>query len=218
LKTRLANRSTAALTRVEVVIILMVVGFLAFTSLSALSAAKRNARTIKCIDNLKRVGLNFVEWANDHGGDFPMQVSTTNGGTMELIGKAGAFVHFQALSSKLNPQFLFCPADRSKSPAVAWSPSFGNENLSYFVDLDAREGAATNILAGDRDLALDGAPMTPGLLMLSSDSPAGWSGQIHGRFGNLAFADGSVQAYLDAGKLRQAFQNTGVATNRLVLP
>jgi prepilin-type processing-associated H-X9-DG protein len=210
-----------------VLLIAVVVGIFVFLVLGFWSAAKRRAQIIQCGNNLKKVGLSFRMWSADHRDNLPMEASVTNGGTMELAEKADAFVHFQALSNvdlqsvseKFEPKLLVCPADREKAASVFFDANFGNQNLSYFIDLDAKEdGGETNFLAGDRNLTLEGTPVTSGLLKLHSGAAVGWSRNIHREFGNICFADGSVQGSLDATKLQQALQRTGMATNRLAIP
>ena len=60
-------------------------------------------------------------------------------------------------------------------------------------------------------------PGKSGLLQLSSNSPVNWTAARHVVQGNVALADGSVQGFI-APKLRSALGETGVATNRLLIP
>src|SRR5947208_2059816 len=43
------------------------------------------APRINCTNNLKQLGLAYAQWGLDHQDKFPMQVSVTNGGTMEFV-------------------------------------------------------------------------------------------------------------------------------------
>jgi len=95
------------------------------------------AQRISCVNNLKQIGLAFKEWALDNGDRFPFNVSTNDGGTMELcsVGEDGfarnPALHLQVMSNELNtPKILVCPEDYSKIPAA----SFGllrPENITY---------------------------------------------------------------------------------------
>jgi hypothetical protein len=232
MKPHRTSKRIAAVTRIEVAVIIAVVGFIALAVLPAVSAAKRLVQTTQCRDNLKSVGLSFRLWAGENGprcnrqGDFfPMGLSITNGGTLELVEKADAFVHFQVLSNvypnflsnRFESKFLVCPADKEKVAAVSFATSFGNQNVSYFIDLDTKEdGTETNILAGDRNLTLNGTPLPSGLLKLTADSAVGWSKQIHKRRGQLVFADGRVEENITS--LQPFLKATGLATNRLAIP
>jgi len=60
------------------------------------------AMRINCINNLKQVGLSFRQWALDHGDQYPFNVSTNAGGTMELYAVgSGGFDNNAAFTSKL---------------------------------------------------------------------------------------------------------------------
>src|ERR1700712_3928145 len=82
---------------------------------------------ISCANNLRQVGLAFRIWAGDGGDKFPMQVSVTNGGTMELVESGTVFPHFQIMSNELNtPKVLYCRIefDQAKTQATSFDTSF----------------------------------------------------------------------------------------------
>jgi prepilin-type processing-associated H-X9-DG protein len=72
-------------------------------------------------------------------------------------------------------------------------------------------------LSGDDNFAIGGVPVKSGLLQLLTNTPVAWTKTRHKLYGNIGLADGSVQQLTTDG-LRQALQQTGVATNRLVIP
>lgn len=91
---------------------------------------------INCVNNLKQIGLVFRMWSDDHG-NYPFNVSTNAGGTMEwcAVGKDGfdsnVWLHLQVMSNELStPKVLACPKDSSKKPAVDFQ-SLGPANVSY---------------------------------------------------------------------------------------
>jgi prepilin-type processing-associated H-X9-DG protein len=186
-----------------------------------------------CVNNLKMVGLAFSQWALDNGDKYPMQVSVTNGGTMEWVGSRPVYFHFLVMSNELNtPKILFCPqeSDSQRQPAVTFFPSPGlgasqvpltnDLNLSYFVGVDAHDRQPSMFLAGDRHLSAGGKPLPPGLVELWTNGPVAWAKPVRSRHndgGNIALADGSVQSLNDA-QLRLALAMTGKATNRLAMP
>ncbi len=105
--------------------------------LPALGRAKYKAQSINCSNNLKQIGLAFRTWAIDNNDQFPFNVSTNNGGTLELClpGSDGfdrnAAFHFRVMSNELStPRILVCPAD-TKKPAALDFQSLQAANVSY---------------------------------------------------------------------------------------
>src|SRR5260221_8026094 len=110
------------------------------------------AQKINCTNNLKQIGLCFRTWALDNNDQNPMQVSVTNGGAMEIVATGTAFAAFLVMSKEMStPKVLICPEenDRKRISAVIFSstvpsgappnviPFTGDNNISYFVALDA---------------------------------------------------------------------------------
>ena len=214
------KNSVRALTRVEVLAIVVIVTlFLLSVLLPWFNDARSRARSICCNCNLKGIGLSFKMWAGDHNDKYPMQVSATgtNGGAMEFVYRGILFPVFQVMSNELNtPKVVNCPADSQRFPATNFTTAFSNTNISYFVGLDADETQAAMFLAGDRNIT-NGAPARKGILELTTNEIAGWTGEIHRRNGNILLTDGSVQQ-ATGSRLNYLLQNSGVATNRLLMP
>jgi len=59
---------------------------------------KERARQIVCAYNLKGIDDGFNAWKDEHNGLLPMQVSVTNGGTMELTANS-VITHFLILTN-----------------------------------------------------------------------------------------------------------------------
>ena len=73
-------------------------------------------------------------------------------------------------------------------------PFSSDNNVSYFVGMDANETNAQMVLSGDRNLGVAGVPVAHGLLEVTPKSVVTWSKAMHNMKGNIALADGSVQA------------------------
>ena len=217
MKTSSGRFSNQGFTLVGLIIIVAVLAILAAMLLPALASAKRKARRIQCVNNLKQCGLAFRIWEGDNGDKYPMAVSTEKGGTMEFTDGADTFRHFQVMSNELStPKILVCPAD-VRVAAVNFF-QLKNKNVSYFVSLDASELNPQRFLDGDRNLNADTAPEN-GILKVVPGQRLSWTSAMHVNQGNLGLADGSVQQVSNAG-LREALRNSGNPTNtwRIALP
>jgi prepilin-type processing-associated H-X9-DG protein len=225
MKPRLAHQRNRALTLVEVLVVIAVVIFLIGFLLPALVAAKQKARRIACVNNLKEMGVGFRLWEGNHNDKYPMQVSVTNGGAMELIGAGNAYLLWQTTSNGLHsPKNLHCPADTGRIAATNFSIGFSDANISYFVSLDAAETYPQMILDGDDNLLVDGKPVQPGILNLRTGTTIAWTKDRHHGVGNIGMADGSVQQVTSEGfqqATKEALNSAltpSSATNRWLIP
>ena len=203
-----------AFTVLELVVVICCLFILAAIVLPYVQRPRTHCRT-NCTNNLKQIGLSFRTWALDK---YPMQVSVTNGGAMEWTERGIASVSFEVMSNELStPRALLCPADKTRTNAYSFSQGFNNNCISYFVGADAVDTYPQMFLCGDDNLLVNGAPVKRGLLTLRTNVSLAWSNARHVNQGNVALADGSVQQFSNL-RLWQAFTNTGVATNRLIIP
>ena len=205
--------------------------------LPALAKAKAKAQRIKCVNNLKNVGLAFRIFATDNGDRFPMGVSTNEGGSSEFTSIAnGAYGHFLALSNELNtPKIVVCPSDSGKTEATnflqvataAVTKGGRNGGVSYFVGLSADETQPQSLLSGDRNITNDTSVparadinkseiVKMGTNQLATKG-AGWTKDIHQNSGNVAQGDGSVQQSTTS-RLREALKNSGDDINQIQFP
>jgi prepilin-type processing-associated H-X9-DG protein len=221
-----SHAGVKAFTRIELVVIVLVLGLIAgFLILSRIQTASKS-RNEACLNNLKEVGIAFRLWPPDQLITYPMQTSKDRGGTSELIGTGQVFVHFRALSNELrSPKILVCPADKQKTVATNFGEGFSDANLSYFLGLDASEVWPQSLLAGDRNLAAAGRPLEKGLFVLTTNVLLSWTKNIHNGHGNICYGDGSARFLTSDGLAQvvqvgfaQAVQMQTPTTNRLVLP
>jgi len=105
--------------------------------LPALAKAKQKAQSIACVSNMKQIGLAARMWAVDNKDQFPFNVSTSKGGTLELCERdaegydRNAARHFQVMSNELStPKILVCPGDKSKQVADSFK-NLDSWNVSY---------------------------------------------------------------------------------------
>jgi len=218
MKPHFSNQRNHALTLFEVLVVIAVLALVAAILLPALAASKRKSARLGCENNLKEIDLAYRVWEGDNGDKYPMFVSDTNGGAMELIATGNVAACFQVMSNELSiPKILVCQKDTDRIAATNFTTDFDNSKISYFVNPDAAEAYPQMLLLGDDNFEIGGIPVKSGLLELSTNAPISWSAARHKFVGNLAIADGNVQQVSQDG-LRQAIQNSGLATNRFAIP
>ena len=92
-------------------VVIGIIGLLAALLLPVLAKAKARAKRIECLSNQHEIGLAAHLFANDHGGKFPVEVSTNDGGSLEIAAAGNrilnrrfyfAYLHFLPLAGTLS--------------------------------------------------------------------------------------------------------------------
>ena len=168
-KTSLSSKQNRGFTLLELLVIVVIFIIMAVLVYPGGATDKARALRVTCLSNLKQIGLAYRVWEGDQRVVFPMEVSETNGGTMEFTSGPNAFHHFQIMSNELStPKILFCPAETDRNRFVATNWNINNSNISFFVGVDAAETNAQMILSGDHNIT-NGTPIKNGLLELGTN-------------------------------------------------
>lgn len=181
---------------------------------ASLRFEQKDAR-LRCVNQLKQLGQAVRVAASEDPARHPRAWAEAHL-RLSRGPDDGAAAWFRTLEPELGrPKLLVCPAD-TRQPARRFA-DLNNENLSYFVGLDAQETRPQALLGGDRNLSVNGAPARSGWLLVTTNDVLGWTGELHGYSANLLLADGSVQAF-GPHRLREHVARLGLATNRFLLP
>ena len=112
MKPRFSHQRNQALTLVEVLVIIAVLAVVVALLLPWLATSNRIPQKINCVSNLKQIGIAYRLWEGDNNDKYPMLVSVTNGGAMELVATGNVAACFQVMSNELStPKILLCPED-----------------------------------------------------------------------------------------------------------
>src|SRR5207247_4730878 len=110
----------------------------------------------------RRHTISTRDWSSD--------VCSSDLTLLELIGTRSVFAHFGVMSNELStPKILFCPqeTDPSRQSASTFAstipagsvnqvPFTNDNNISYFVGVDAVDTSPQMVLTGDRNLSVHG--------------------------------------------------------------
>jgi prepilin-type N-terminal cleavage/methylation domain-containing protein len=218
MKPRFSNQRNHALTLVEVLVVIAVLVVFAAILLPILAASKKKFARINCVNNVKEIGLAYRVWEADNGDKYPMGISVTNGGSMEMVATGNVTQTFLVMSNELStPKILHCSEDTEHIETYSFA-ALASSNISYFIGTDVtNETAPQAILSGDDNFEIGGVPVKSGLLELPRNVPISWTTMRHKYGGNIGLADGSAWQ-TDDKSLVQKLQATGIATNRLAIP
>ena len=217
MKANSSHHRLRASTKTDVLIVVATLVLLASIFWPTITRS-RLSRQNQCLSNLKQIGLAFRIW-NQEGDKFSWFVTTNEGGTFEFAESTNVFLHFRAISNELgSSKILVCPSDSGKKRASDFN-KIDNQNLSYFLGLEADEGKPQTILSGDRNLSTNGVALGSGISTLGSTNGLGWAATIHNKTGNIGLSDGSVQQLSPATLQKQweAAKDSG-AIGRVAIP
>ena len=178
----LSRQRPAAFSLTELFIVVAIIGILAAIILTRQPNASYQPPRIRCISNLKNIGVAFRIFAVDNDDRYPLQATTNahihppggSGGFPGAMGSSNAqpWQVFQSMWNELQyPTVLPCPTDRDRatynrttyfsglfdSPGAMTTSSLGHPDnqspaLSYTTLAIADESHPLQLLAVDRNL------------------------------------------------------------------
>src|SRR5271154_3154204 len=139
---RFSNQRNHALTLVEVLVIIVVLVVLAAILLPILAVSKKKSSRINCVGNVKEISLAYRVWAGDNNDKYPMGVSVTNGGSMEMVATGNVMQTFLVMSNELStPKILHCPEDTEHIETNSFA-ALASSNIGYFIGVNVTNDAA----------------------------------------------------------------------------
>ena len=217
---RTNKKKEQGFTALEMMVVIAVVVVLGVLILPRMTRTNRGRHYSGCLSNLQQIGLAARMWANDNGGKFPWQVSTSTNGTLELVNGPTVAPHFLIMSNEMNsPKILGCPTDLKRTRVALFS-EFDDTHLSYFVGVDSNEANPQSILSGDRNIT-GGVRVTNTIHHFTSNSVVGFTKILHNKQGNIALGDGSVPQVSRSAlgnQINAALLSSGQPALRLAIP
>ncbi len=137
---------------IELLVVMAIIGMLASLLAPSIQTAMQEAKSAKCLSNLRQVGLAVQQYMADpgNGGNFPpiYNTGTTNEAVSSFTTNTGItpLQPLQCLSNYgVTMSLLTCPADRHPDPSYGsymWSPVLQGE-LPQDVHIYRRGGVFT---------------------------------------------------------------------------
>ncbi len=233
------RRQTAAFTLIELIAILsvMVGATVLLIEVNSRNVPRKGGHPPSCVKNLKQLGLAFKIFAGDNDDRYPYaRLSGLTAGD-----ETRAWLHFQAMSNELATAWVLrCPKDLKrrdrKAENFAWGSNanakslmtFGNDAVSYFINLETVETRPQAILAGDFHVApkansspYSSRPNGAALIKVGAQWSTAFDNNPHGGDGVLLLGDGSVNEVNNLNlknQMQLSVTSYGANANRFLFP
>jgi prepilin-type processing-associated H-X9-DG protein len=190
----------------ELIAAVFVLALLCLVMFTVTGNYKTRSQRLRCVGNLQKIGAAMrgfstnVSGASTNASADSIKSSPTSVQTNQRREGNEVVRCFQSLSNELKtPAVLVCPADSTRTPASDFGFGFSTSNISYFLGVDVSTSFPDELLAGDRQLTINGVAPPSGIVTIQNTNILTWN--IH-QGGNVMFLDGSVQAIMSFGPPR----------------
>ena len=184
----------SGLSQIEVLVLGFGVLLLGALVLLMITRSRALSQSTICKSNLKNIGVGMQLFAGP--AREPAALANVTNEVPSELPPSGLERLSKMLQNVREPRLLFvCPTDvEALQPGPAQPAGL---TISYFIS-DEATPPSWSLLAGDRNLTVNGILATSGTLQLKPDSILGWSEKMHRFKGNVALGDGSTQDLDDA--------------------
>jgi prepilin-type processing-associated H-X9-DG protein len=182
-----------------------------------LTTTRSRSDRAACMSNLRQIGTAFRQFGLEHNDIMPWRPQTIDS-NFSQPGKHELWFQYWWLRDSIGtPKILMDPAETRPSARIAtdWTLDvngglqfFKNSGVAYVLGLDSSTDLPRSMLVADRNILLGGYGgcssqlSTAARVFVSGTSAARWLDDVHGTFGNVALADGSVES-VDSEGLRR---------------